>query len=239
MGLVLKVLSYIGMGSAFVLMTLAIASGLYFLSEKVEEHTVIAKRILSRTIYSIIAVHVLLFVFDGFPLWTSLFSVFANLTYLQNLKRFPFIRLTSKTFVTSCVSVVVNHYLWFRYFTNPEIPPYAIYNSNPHYAGKTHPSFSQVASFLGLCVWLVPFALFISLSASDNMLPLNSHDEAMMAGTSAGSSGGISIDISAAEKAKRKSTGLAKAIISVCYESILKAARACGLELDPNYGRIV
>lgn len=33
------------------------------------------------------------------------------------------------------------------------------------------PSFTEIASFFGLCVWLVPFALFVSLSASDNVLP--------------------------------------------------------------------
>lgn len=29
----------------------------------------------------------------------------------------------------------------------------------------------MVASYFGLCVWLVPFALFVSLSAGDNVLP--------------------------------------------------------------------
>lgn len=33
------------------------------------------------------------------------------------------------------------------------------------------PSFTEVASYFGLCVWLVPFALFVSLSAGDNVLP--------------------------------------------------------------------
>jgi hypothetical protein len=33
------------------------------------------------------------------------------------------------------------------------------------------PTFTEVASYFGLCVWLVPFALFVSLSASDNVLP--------------------------------------------------------------------
>lgn len=238
MGYVLKVLSYVGIVSGFLSMTLALASGLYILSEQVEEHTVLAKRILTRTIYFIITLHILLFAIDGFPLWTSLFSVFANATYLQNLKRFPFIKLTSKTFLMSCVSVVINHYLWFTYFTDPKIPPYAIFKTNPQYTGTTHPPFAQVASFLGICVWIVPFALFISLSASDNILPLNSQDEAMMAGSSS-AGGGISIDISAAEKAKRKSAGLAKVIIGTCYDAIKKVARSCGWELDPNYGRIV
>ena len=41
-----------------------------------------------------------------------------------------------------------------------------------YYEGPTDiPTFSQIASFFGLCIWLVPFALFISLSASENVLP--------------------------------------------------------------------
>lgn len=32
----------------------------------------------------------------------------------------------------------------------------------------------DIASFFGLCVWLVPFTYFISLSANDNALPTNS-----------------------------------------------------------------
>lgn len=33
------------------------------------------------------------------------------------------------------------------------------------------PNFTEVASYFGLCVWLVPFALFVSLSAGENVLP--------------------------------------------------------------------
>ncbi|EFW99943.1 transmembrane adaptor erv26 [Grosmannia clavigera kw1407] len=33
------------------------------------------------------------------------------------------------------------------------------------------PTFTEIASYFGLCVWMVPFALFVSLSASDNVLP--------------------------------------------------------------------
>lgn len=29
----------------------------------------------------------------------------------------------------------------------------------------------MIASYFGLCVWLVPFSLFVSLSAGDNVLP--------------------------------------------------------------------
>lgn len=56
----------------------------------------------------------------------------------------------------SIVLVFVDHFLWFNYFT------------------KHYRPFMDIASFFGLCVWLVPFAYFISLSANDNALPTNS-----------------------------------------------------------------
>lgn len=67
----------------------------------------------------------------------------------------------------SCVLVVSNHFLWFGYFSEHVPAP-------PGYGGGSlgyHPEFSEIASFFGVCVWLVPFALFVSLSASDNVLP--------------------------------------------------------------------
>lgn len=221
---VLQALSFVGMSFAFVFLTLAIASGLYFISEQVEEHTVLTKRLLTQIIYAIITIHVLLMLVDGFPMKTTLFSIGANMVYLQNLKRFPYISLTSGIFILSCISVVLNHFMWFRFFTDSSIPPYAIYRSNPDYQGPVHPPFAQVSSFLGLCVWLVPFALFISLSASDNVLP---------------TSADISFeDESGAAKARRQSTGLAKALINYVYGYVVKVFRAAGYELDPNYGRL-
>lgn len=32
-------------------------------------------------------------------------------------------------------------------------------------------SFTEIASFFGLCAWLVPFTLFVSLSAGEYILP--------------------------------------------------------------------
>ena len=50
--------------------------------------------------------------------------------------------------------VLGNHFVWFSYFTD-------------HYWFK----FQEVASFFIVCVWAVPFMLFVSLSASENTLP--------------------------------------------------------------------
>ena len=40
-----------------------------------------------------------------------------------------------------------------------------------YYDQPAAPTFTEIASFFGLNVWLVPFALFVSLSAGENVLP--------------------------------------------------------------------
>jgi Transmembrane adaptor Erv26 len=77
------------------------ASGLYYLSELVEEHTVIAKRLLTRLIYSIITIQVLLLL-DGFPFMISLLSISSHTVYLGNMRRFPIVKLSDPLFLTSC-----------------------------------------------------------------------------------------------------------------------------------------
>jgi hypothetical protein len=79
----------------------SVASGLYYLSELVEEHTVLAKRLLSRLIYAVMALQILLLV-DGFPFWLSLLSVGSHAVYMQNLRRFPVVKLTDPLFLSSC-----------------------------------------------------------------------------------------------------------------------------------------
>lgn len=58
------------------------------------------------------------------------------------------------------------------------------------------PTFTEIASYFGICVWLVPFALFVSLSASDNVLPYEN--------PAAAASG---------DGNKRKAQGMAKALV--------------------------
>jgi hypothetical protein len=70
---------------------------------------------------------------------------------------------------TGTALVITNHYLWFRHFSAP--PPTSSYSSYPYARDANIPSFTEIASYFGLCVWLVPFALFVSLSASENVLP--------------------------------------------------------------------
>lgn len=79
-----------------------IASGLYYLSELVEEHTVIAKRFLTKLIYSIIVLQLILCVVDRFPFLPTVMGIFSHFIYLGNMRRFPFVKLTDPLFLTSC-----------------------------------------------------------------------------------------------------------------------------------------
>lgn len=78
------------------------ASGLYYLSELVEEHTVSAKKILTRLIHSVVLVQALLLLVDGFPIILSLLNIGSHAIYLGNLRRFPIVTLSNPIFIVSC-----------------------------------------------------------------------------------------------------------------------------------------
>lgn len=99
---ILPLVGYAGVLLGLCFLTLAIASGLYYLSELVEEHTVIAKRFLTRLVYSVVGVHVALWLLDGLPFWPSLLGIFAHIVYLGNMRRFPFVKLSDPLFLLSC-----------------------------------------------------------------------------------------------------------------------------------------
>jgi hypothetical protein len=67
------------------------------------------------------------------------------------------------------VLVLVNHYFWFRHFSAVQQHSYSRLSNI--YDQPDIPSFAEIASYFGICVWFIPFALFVSLSASDNVLP--------------------------------------------------------------------
>ncbi|GFP57890.1 protein SVP26 [Trichoderma asperellum] len=164
---ILPLLGYVGAIVGFCFLTLSIASGLYYLSELVEEHTVLAKRFLTRLIQIIIGVQVALLI-DGFPFWATVLGIVCHVVYLGNLRRFPYVQLTDPLFLLSCVLVLLDHYVWFRFFSNHQERAYA---RSSYYEHVDVPTFTMIASYFGICVWLIPFALFVSLSAGDNVLP--------------------------------------------------------------------
>ena len=168
---ILPLLGYLGLLLGFAFLTLSIASGLYYLSELVEEHTVLSSYLLTRLIYFVIGAQVLLIVVDGFPVGLSCLVVVSHLVYASNLRHFPMVKLSDPLFLLSCVLVVLNHWVWFQHFSTPiQYDTREVY-ADKYSLGGPQPSFTEVASYFGLCVWLVPFSLFVSLSAGENVLP--------------------------------------------------------------------
>ncbi|KAH7911559.1 transmembrane adaptor Erv26-domain-containing protein [Hygrophoropsis aurantiaca] len=169
-------LSYAAILAGFAFMTLSLASGLLYISEMIEEHSRLAKTIGQRGIYAIMILHALLYSFDSLPLLNIFFSIFCHAVYLQNFSStWPLISLSSFSFIASCLLAISDHFIWFFYFSR--ITREAR-QSFPRYRGPgvqdDAPGFSEIATFFGVCVWLVPLFLFLSLSANDNALPMSS-----------------------------------------------------------------
>jgi hypothetical protein len=199
---ILPLVGYLGYVVGFIMLTLSIASGLYYLSELVEEHTVVAKRLLTRLIYFIMGLMILLWIVDGFPFWQTLLGIGSHAVYLGNMRRFPFVRMSDPLFLASCVLVLLNHWAWMRYFSYVQQTAYNRMSS--YYERPNVPSFVEVASYFGLCVWVVPFVLFISLSAGENVLPTIGTEDFT-------GGGGAGVDHGGRSKDKRQ--GLVKSLM--------------------------
>lgn len=145
--------------------TLAIAAGLYYLAEIVEEYTVYTAKLIKYLTLITLGIYIGLFLFEELSTTMILVGVVAQITHLMLLQNFPFFTMTSPSFLLSIALVVVNHYLAFQFF------------------GQNYYPFSEVMAYFTLCLWLVPFAFFVSLSANENVLPTTSerkpllHDE--------------------------------------------------------------
>jgi len=133
--------------------TLAIAAGLYYLAELVEEYTVVTAKAIRWMIILVIFTYIGLFMFENLPTSLILCGLFAQVAHLALLTDFPFFSATSPSFILAVVMVLVNHYFAFSFF------------------GENYYPFSEVMSYFTICMWLVPFSFFVSLSANENVLP--------------------------------------------------------------------
>lgn len=120
-----------------------------------------------------------------------------------------------KVLTRVAVLVLVNHFFWFRHFSALQQQSYTRMTSM--YDQPDVPSFTEIASFFGLCVWLVPFALFVSLSASDNVLPTMgteqpSHDDS----------------------GKNKRQGMIKVVVDSVLSAIGEVGRLAGWKKQDN-----
>jgi uncharacterized protein YacL len=149
----LYALSWVAMVIQICFVTLSIVAGLYYMAELVEEYTVMTAKIIRYTILSTTLVLLGFLVFEDLPLMLVGCCLASNLMYYLMMQTFPFTQLMSPSFILSIVLLVVNHYMAFSFFSSVWYP------------------FSEVLAFFTVCLWLVPFALFVSLSANENVLP--------------------------------------------------------------------
>lgn len=180
MVLFLPVLAVVGTILGVVAATGAVAAGLYIISEVIETRLSIAATWLRRLLITVITIHVLLFLFDGFPWKQTLFSlVCCTIHYRWTLALFPHrLTLTSPPFIVSCVLSLISHILWFSYFNNPYIPSLQE-RLEPDFVAPYYPSFTEVAAFFAIEVWAFPFSLFVAVSSVENELPFaheSNHD---------------------------------------------------------------
>ncbi|PIA13226.1 hypothetical protein COEREDRAFT_31483, partial [Coemansia reversa NRRL 1564] len=149
----LSLLSAAGWVLGLIFAVFSLACGLYVVSEWVEEYPRLTRQVIQVSVWMVDVVHVLA-VFDGLSVWRLVASAAVNHVYALNLERFPLVDLGSASFVGSCVLAVGNHFLFFFYFMSHLRFP-----------------FDQVCAFMFFGVWLVPLALFVSLTPVDSSLP--------------------------------------------------------------------
>ncbi|XP_064465619.1 protein TEX261-like [Ornithodoros turicata] len=149
----LYLLSWVAAAVEICFVVLALAAALYYLAELVEEFTVTTGKIIRILILITLAIYVGLFLFDDLPKGMIACGIFSQVMHLLILRTFPFVSVSSVPFLLAAVLVIVNHFLAFTYFST-------VY----------HP-LSEVLAYFTLCLWIVPFAFVISLSANDSVLP--------------------------------------------------------------------
>lgn len=121
--------------------------------ELVEEYSEKAKKIIKITSQVTIVIYILFIVTENFSYSMIIFGIVAQLSHLLILRTFPEVKIVSMEFLAAFILIFVNHYLAYAHFQ------------------ELYYSLSEILGYFTLCLWLVPFSLFVSLSANDQVLP--------------------------------------------------------------------
>ncbi|CAF0994193.1 unnamed protein product [Adineta steineri] len=147
-------LSWVSFILIAICLTIAVAAGMYYVAELIEEYTSIAKRIIRLILITVTILNICLFLFETQFTWTlCIIGLISNIIYFFILADFPVIGFLSPTFLFSMLLLVIHHYFAFSFF-------------NSHY----YP-FPEILSYFTIFVWMVPFCFVLSLSANDYVLP--------------------------------------------------------------------
>lgn len=100
-----------------------------------------------------------------------MFGITTQICHFLIIKNFPFVTFLSFNFIGTMILEVVNHYLAFSYFSATYYPFFEVTFFIFNLMNKLIYFILQVITYFTLCLWLVPFALFVSVSTNDNILP--------------------------------------------------------------------
>ncbi|EGF98897.1 uncharacterized protein MELLADRAFT_40593 [Melampsora larici-populina 98AG31] len=168
----LHLISFLATVLALAFILICLASGLLYVAEIIEEHSQAAKRIGQQITHGVILLHIGIYFSDGLPFHLTILGIFSHLIYLTNFsKSWPMISLNSISFLSSCCLVILDHFAWFFYFTDRTSSHHPYHSKVYRHLDSTALTFLDVTTFFAICVWMVPFYLFLSLSANDNVLP--------------------------------------------------------------------
>ncbi|XP_073990497.1 protein TEX261 [Rhodnius prolixus] len=146
-------ISWVAVVIQMLFLTIGVGAGLYYLAELVEEYTVIAKKVIMWMTNIVLILYGGFIIFEEMPFTLVTCGVLSQVFHHLILRNFPYFDISSVSFIGAVCLFFINHYLAFSYFS------FTVY------------TFSEVMGYFTLCLWLVPFALFVSLSANDNVLP--------------------------------------------------------------------
>jgi len=130
---------------------------------------------------------------------------------------------------SNTVLVLLNHYFWFRQFSHPvHFPSSSPFHRTSRASPTTRfdayfpvgPTFTEVASYFGICVWLVPFSLFVSLSAGENVLPSMGSEYATGDPNAGGEGSGIGTGGGGLGGEGRRRGGRGKGLVKVAVDGI-------------------
>jgi len=150
---------------AALLVATCFATSLFYLSDLAEEFPSYTRQFVRIYSWGVIIVNILLWLLDDFPLTRIALGVAAHASYLSLLPTFPDVQIGIK-FCLAIALFIGNNVNWYYYF------------GDSYYYSTV-----EAIGFFVSCVWLVPLALFISLSIGNSGLP-TSMDEALALGGS-------------------------------------------------------
>ncbi|KAL5261625.1 hypothetical protein ACHWQZ_G007350 [Mnemiopsis leidyi] len=137
--------------------TVCIAAGLFYMTEVIEDYTMIFKSVFKWSNIAVAGAYCIMFIFEGTGITNLLLGILTFVVAWQVINQFPCIDMLSPAFISLIVVMILNHVTAYFFFKDRFL------------------SFSQIIAYFTICVWLVPIQLILGLVAGENVLPTSTN----------------------------------------------------------------